>query len=1331
MKKYYILLILAFLMEQSNAIPPKNWGKLQSTSKKVSVRKFDCVAGKAQVDQDINNVRARLRSSGNVWFDGQSQGRYIVPKPPTGSSITPVSALYSGAVWIGGLDPSGNLKLAASTFVGTTNNFATDFYPGPLDPIDGSTEKKICSDWDRFFDVTRNDIDLHRRLYAENGDQYTEDLVPTSLLRYPGRGNPFFTNYYTFELPSTGQGLAPFYDKDSDGLYDPTKGDFPLIEIRGCDDSVYADQMFYWIYNDNGAPHGEAKGSTPIQMEVQVQAFSYATNDELNNMTFQRYKLINRATQTIRDCYFAMWADPDLGCANDDYIGCDTTRSLAFIYNSDARDGEGDGCACGTQATYCDDVPIIGIDYFRGPNDEFGNELGMSSFTYYENGGGVKKGDPENAQQYYNYLTGKWRDGTNFTGGGDGTSSEFAPIKYAFPGRPNVSTDWSMCGVNASYADRRIIQATGPLTLLPGAVNELIIGVPFVPKQDYPCPDLSYIQAADDVCQALFDNCFKLFDGPDAPDMEVVELNRELVFNLYYSSNSNNYQYKYQELGQRIPKNQPDTFYRYEGLLVYQLANAGIGYTPDELADPTKARLIYQADLKNGVSKIVNWNKKQNPDPQAPDNIYFEPKVMVEGNDGGMKMTFNVTQDQFTTSTDTRLVNNKKYYFVTLSYAFNDYVHFDPILGDKTQFLPFVTGRRNIAIRTPIPRPIVDVDLNADYGDGAIITRLDGYGAGNNYLDVQEASFSSIINGTSGDSIVYKPGKGPVQIKIYNPIDVVDGEFILKFIPSGNPADDTLQSARWILVNTSTNDTIESLTTLATINEQVLGKYGFSILTGQTSDGGVLPTTTTSKYAKFSDNNAGAIGSAIIYSDLSNKWFQGIKNGSLKVNDLSLSSGATLFNFVRTATAPGNALDPNQALSKINGGFFVPFRLVYSSFTSLEDPILTPGYNQGDNSTLSTILNQIRMDSLPNVDIVLTPNKDLWSRCVVLETANVYQGTNGEGGAKSLELRKHKGVSKEADANGLPAIDPTAPDGTGWFPGYAIDVVTGKRLNILFGENSLYNSSFDPFVDPTTTDDNKRHANGADMMWNPTSQMTMGTTQFQQSFYLGGHHFMYVTSSEYDGCEAIRQDLIKPIAALRTRAYKTFAYAAMPILRTGSKMKSYADGLIPSEVTVQLRVSEPYSRAKDSGPNNGYPMYRIKVSGKTASQLAGVSYENELDTVKVVPNPYFAQSDYEINQNSTIVKITNLPAKCDVTIYTLDGKFVRQYKRNEHRAAVSNADGALLSSQIIPDLEWDIKNNKGIPVSSGVYLIYIKTADGREKVLKWFNVARKYDAFNF
>ncbi len=118
-------------------------------------------------------------------------------------------------------------------------------------------------------------------------------------------------------------------------------GDYPIIEIRGCEEipnPQYGDEMIFWIYNDNGNIHAQTGGDA-IQMEVQVQAFGYATNDEVNDMTFYRYKLINWAISPIDSTYFAMWVDPDLGCYLDDYIGCDTSLELMYVYNSDALDG--------------------------------------------------------------------------------------------------------------------------------------------------------------------------------------------------------------------------------------------------------------------------------------------------------------------------------------------------------------------------------------------------------------------------------------------------------------------------------------------------------------------------------------------------------------------------------------------------------------------------------------------------------------------------------------------------------------------------------------------------------------------------------------------------------------------------------------------------------------------------------------------------------------------------------------------------------------------------------------------------------------------------------
>ncbi|HMS69487.1 MAG TPA: hypothetical protein PKD18_15180, partial [Saprospiraceae bacterium] len=79
----------------------------------------NCQPGVAQIDQQVNNVRARLMTGGDVWWN-LNEGLYIVPKPAEGQ--LPVSAIYAGGVWVGGVDRSGNVKLAGVTYRSLTGS---------------------------------------------------------------------------------------------------------------------------------------------------------------------------------------------------------------------------------------------------------------------------------------------------------------------------------------------------------------------------------------------------------------------------------------------------------------------------------------------------------------------------------------------------------------------------------------------------------------------------------------------------------------------------------------------------------------------------------------------------------------------------------------------------------------------------------------------------------------------------------------------------------------------------------------------------------------------------------------------------------------------------------------------------------------------------------------------------------------------------------------------------------------------------------------------------------------------------------------------------------
>jgi len=82
------------------------------------------------------------------------------------------------------------------------------------------------------------------------------------------------------------------------------------------------------------------------------------------------------------------------------------------------------------------------------------------------------------------------------------------------------------------------------------------------------------------------------------------------------------------------------------------------------------------------------------------------------------------------------------------------------------------------------------------------------------------------------------------------------------------------------------------------------------------------------------------------------------------------------------------------------------------------------------------------------------------------------------------------------------------------------------------------------------------------------------------------------------------------------------------------------------------------------------------------------------------------------------VKITNLPDKCKVTIYTLSGTEIMKFNKDN----------------TVTGIEWDLKNFAGVPIAGGMYLFHIETEINgvtKERVVKWFAMLRKPDMNTF
>ncbi len=1369
MKHILIGFIIMLCYTQVSAhINPERKGQKPSGITALESRMQDCTEATNQTDQNVNNVRARLTTGGDVWWDPQATvGRYVVPAVPVGSGLDEVSSIFAAAVWLGGFDPAGNLKMAATDY---RSNGNTDFYPGPLSETTGITDRDTCQQWDRFFEVQGTDVEKAIRYWEQlqPGDQFEIDSVPEGVRYWPGNDNPYFRDQFPFDLPSTSAGLGAYWDEDQNGIYDPLGGDFPIIDIRGCEafdrksaKELVPDEMIFWIYNDAGNSHFLTRGDA-IQMEIQVQSFAYATNDEINDMTFQRYKLINRATTDIRDAYFGWWTDADLGCSIDDYAGCDVSRSLAYTYNEDILDGENGTCDCGVTPTYCDQIPMIGTDYFRGPLGPFNIDtsglgephvigiadeaydtdlyaigdtisilpvdpesleepdikvqLGMSSFIYYNRGGAAggtnppQTTDPAGAEQFYNYLTGNWNDGTRLTAGGSGfdpSSTDFT--SYAFTDPPNQPGGWSMSEEALPFGDRRTVQSSGPFLLKPGDRNELIIGAVWVPDVSHPRPSLGKLLAADDIAQNLFDVCFDIVDGPDAPDMCTIELDREIILVLTNDTiDSNNAFELYEELDILSSDEIEDSLriFRFEGYKIYQLRDATVA--PQQLDDIENAILVRQVDVANGVTEIYNWESISNPVFGTTD-LVWTPTREVDGADQGIEHTFSITSDAFATG-DGKLINHKTYYYMVVAYAHNEFAVFDQDNPVETQQRPYLEGRGNIRVYSATPRPIVYQGLNAQYGDGVQITRKAGVGVGGNVLDLDDSMYSTILDGSFNGDILYEEGAGPIDVKIYNPLEVKNGVFQLQLVGSFG---DGLQcglnpGVTWELTDVTNGVVIASEQTIDALNEQIITQYGFSVSIGQTAEPGPEP-------GRRANDNNGAIAAFIDYQDpTGDNWFVGVRDEDATFGGLL----TPVFDFLKTGPMQlQNELDPNSRFSNLGDGYWYPFRLA-SGRQAIESDLfpfyLTPGWKSGASQDF--IDTELR--DLNNVDIIFTSDKSLWSECIVVETATEDYLAEGStvGNTEMFDLRDTPSI----DMNGAPLGDGTV--GKSYFPGYAVDVETGKRLNIFFGENSLFSE-------------------GQDLIYNPTDSLFQdgraGLTPL--SLVMGGHHYIYVTRQEYDGCQdlftRLNQDfnLFEKIDVL-----KSVTWTSMTYLQEGQEMLPISEGLIPNDMTVKLRVENPYNLETTfsiQNPNGcvlatqgeEYPLYEFEIRNKEAVDLTQEPHEGILADVNVVPNPYYAYSTYETGKFDKAVKITNLPDNATITIYSLDGKFIQEFKRDEKPSIKGGSNPGVTSRQTNPDVRWDLENYAGIPVASGVYLIHV-SALGEERTIKWFGINREFDA---
>ena len=802
---------------------------------------------------------------------------------------------------------------------------------------------------------------------------------------------------------------------------------------------------------------------------------------------------------------------------------------------------------------------------------------------------------------------------------------------------------------------------------------------------------------ADDKAQKLFDNCFQVLNGPDAPDVNMQELNRQIILKLTYGPGSNNEGFSYSERDPLITVSaddrdsilnvNPNYFdYKFEGFQIYQLANKDVSIA--DIYDPTQSRMVAQCDIKNGLTQLINWEV----DPDL--NALVPQDMTLTSNNEGVFSSFLISEDQFAIG-NRDLINHKEYHFTVIAYGQNQFEEFDPTIASGGQKIPFLAGRRNIKTYTAIPHEI-DAEKGgtiqvAQYGDGPEITRLDGIGNGAGELELQPEEVARILTGYSTGQPTYMGGLGPVAIKVIDPLEVKDGQYTLSF-------DESNSNANWQIVDGDGQVIAESDTTISFYNEQIIPTLGLSVAIQQPEAPGGDDDGTY---------NNGIITSEIIYDDPSKEWWSGI------ADDKSYSP----YNWIlagtnNNPTEPPATLYPDQSgdskgyFENIVEGTWGPYmyasgnnRLVVDGFDN---------YGMGPAVTIGRNLNDAA--DLHSVDIVFTADKNNWTRVPVFELAE--EPGLSEHGDKKLTQRQDTSWTL---SNGELKRAPNLAPGWSYFPGYAIDVESGKRLNMAFGENSWLPGE-----------------NGNDMLWNPTDREFLPPgNNVNGGYVFGGQHYIYVFADEdriggtledleYKGgaiadwpLTDIMEDLVKTGGLgniARANFWRACRWVGMPTLRKGMEFDPYTE--LPTETRIRIRMNTPYQKRElASASNEGKPEFLFNTSNIATKTKVDSVGSSKLETIRVVPNPYYGFSSYETSQLDNIVKITNLPEICTISIFTPSGTLIRQYRKDNSMTY----------------LEWDLKNAYNVPIASGVYIIHIDAGDLGEKIVKWFGALRPVD----
>ena len=522
------------------------------------------------------------------------------------------------------------------------------------------------------------------------------------------------------------------------------------------------------------------------------------------------------------------------------------------------------------------------------------------------------------------------------------------------------------------------------------------------------------------------------------------------------------------------------------------------------------------------------------------------------------------------------------------------------------------------------------------------------------------------------------------------------------------------------------------------------------------------------------------------------------------------------FNLFNAPDGNGNTekvrgfMDPNQQFEDLAGGTWAPYVMTspYDGGPKARFLVkdITPGETAPnsffDFTGLTGVPNMASynqtLTNLYSVDIVLTPDKSLWTRALVLESGSadlsgdmtINQEFNGN---VYKNVRHEPKTCPSVDKDGNP--DNSGTTGFGWFPGYAINVETGERLNIMFAENSedVLNHGNDMIFNPTTVYAYYRDLNADTLLLDEEGQpipMNEGTYNSYRDVYgmtfgeplSGGRHYVYVVGSSGNTANTFYRfsnrkrnynDSYQTVTAAGTTHGNTFTGSdghTYPYYECGpydeckwlsEKFKQLPTGNLTTQGRKAMKM-QVFNNVMWTSIPMPTQMYEDQWLSSTATIKLRVSrpymryssrwYDDPSQSPNASQNSGYPMYEFTTRNIAPekverVEDVENLLSEINIVPNPYYG-----YSNYEHGAlenyvrivnlpayctiSIYTVNGTMIrtlthGSDATSFVEWDLKNHANIPIASGVYIIHVDAPGIGERTLKFFCNMRPTDLNGF